>query len=219
MWREAWDGVRWVRGDRVLWRVTVATAGSNLAISGLMAVLVLYALDVLRVPAAGYGLFAAGAVVGGLVGALAAGRLAGRFGTLPALRGVLAVQTLALTGFALARHPVPGGLALACFAGGTTIWNSLWASYGQRHVPAELLGRVGAAQRMVGVASAPIGAAVAGFAGQAYGVAPVGWAAVVIFAVVTLGAWRTLRAAAPEPAAAPPTTVATAGRPGLPPRR
>ena len=219
VWREAWEGVRWIRGERVLWRIALLSAGSNLAISGLMAVLVLYALEVLRVPAAGYGLFAAGAVVGGLVGALAAGRLAGRFGTLPALRGVLAVQTLALAGFALARHPLSGGLALACFAAGPTIWNSLWASDGQRHVPAELLGRVGAAQRVVGLASAPIGAALAGFAGQAYGVAPVGWAAVAIFAVVTLGAWRTLRAAAPEPAAAPPTTVGTAGRPALRPRR
>ena len=79
--------MRWVRGDRVLWGVTVATAGVNLAISGVLAVLVLYALEVLRVPAAGYGVFAAGTVVGGLVGALGAGRLAARFGTLPALRG------------------------------------------------------------------------------------------------------------------------------------
>ncbi|MEV0805372.1 MFS transporter [Micromonospora sp. NPDC050200] len=195
VWREAWAGVRWVRGDRVLWGVTLATAGSNLAIGGVLAVLVLYALEVLRVPAAAYGLFAAGVVVGGLVGALAAGRLAVRLGTLPALRGVLLAQTVALTGLALARHPVPGGVALACFAAGTTIWNSLWSSYGQRHVPAHLLGRVGAAQRVVGLVSAPVGAAVAGFAGQAYGMGPIGWAAAGIFALVTAGAWRTLRGA------------------------
>ncbi|MEU5938984.1 MFS transporter [Micromonospora sp. NPDC047548] len=195
VWREAWAGVRWVRGDRVLWGVTLATAGSNLAIGGVLAVLVLYALEVLRVPATAYGVFAAGVMVGGLVGALAAGRLAARVGTLPALRGVLLAQTVALTGLALARNPVPGGLALACFAAGTTVWNSLWSSYGQRHVPAHLLGRVGAAQRVVGQVSAPVGAAVAGFAGQAYGVGPIGWAAAGIFALVTAGAWRTLRGA------------------------
>ncbi|WP_082159245.1 MFS transporter [Micromonospora sp. HK10] len=187
-----WEGVRWVRGDRVLWTVTGATAGSNLAISGLMAVMVLYALEVLRVPASGYGLFMAGVVLGGLAGALAAGRLAARLGTLPALRGVLLAQTVALTGFAAARHPLAGGAALACFAAGTTVWNSLWAAYGQRHVPPELLGRVGAAQRVVGLASAPVGAALAGFAGQAYGVAPVGWAAAGVFLLVTAGTWRTL---------------------------
>ncbi|MEV0424922.1 MFS transporter [Micromonospora sp. NPDC050495] len=200
VWGEAWEGVRWVRGDRVLWTVTVATAGSNLAISGLMAVLVLYALEVLRVPPAGYGLFMAGVVLGGLVGALVAGRLAARFGTRPALRGVLLAQTVALTGFAAARHPLAGGAALACFAAGTTVWNSLWAAYGQRHVPPELLGRVGAAQRVVGVASAPVGAALAGLAGQAYGVAPVGWAAAGVFLLVTAGTWRTLGGSGRPPA-------------------
>ncbi|MCM0677702.1 MFS transporter, partial [Micromonospora phytophila] len=68
VWGEGLAGVRWLRGERTLWRVTGLTAGSNLAISGLMAVLVLYALDVLRVPPAGYGLFMAAAVLGGLAG-------------------------------------------------------------------------------------------------------------------------------------------------------
>jgi hypothetical protein len=209
VWREAWAGVRWVRRDRVLWGVTLASAGSNLVISGLMAVLVLYALTVLRVPAEAYGLFAAGVVTGGLAGALVAGRLPTRFGTLPALRAVLVWQTVALTGLAAARHPLAGGLALACFAAGTTVWNSLWSAYGQRHVPPGLLGRVGAAQRVIGLASAPVGATLAGFAGEAYGVAPVGWAAAAVFAVVTAGAWRTLRGTGPaverprEPAARP----------------
>ncbi|MEU4771117.1 MFS transporter [Micromonospora sp. NPDC023644] len=218
VWREGVEGVRWLRGDAMLWRLTMATAGSNLAISGLMAVLVLYALDVLRVPPAGYGLFAAGAVLGGLAGGLGAGRLAARLGTVPALRAVLAGQAVALTGLALARHPVPGGLALAVFAAGTTVWNGLWASYGQRHVPAALLGRVGAAQRMVGLLTAPVGAALAGVAGAAYGVGPVAAAVAGVFVLVTLAAWRTLGPAAPAPPAGP-TSAATAGRPGRRPSR
>ncbi|WP_345153702.1 MFS transporter [Micromonospora maritima] len=193
VWGEAWEGVRWVWGDRGLRGLALASAGSNLAISGLAAVLVLYALEVLRVPAAAYGLFSAGVIVGGLVGALLAGRLAARFGTMPALRGVLLGQTLALTGFALARHPLTGGLALAGVAAGTTIWNSLWSAYGQRHVPPGLLGRVGAAQRVLGLAAAPVGAALAGFAGRAYGLAPVGAAAAAVFALVTVAAWVMLR--------------------------
>lgn len=218
VWREGVEGVRWVRGDATLWRLTVATAGSNLAISGLMAVLVLYALDVLRVPPAGYGLFAAGAVLGGLAGGLGAGRLAARLGTVSALRVVLAGQAVALTGLALARHPVPGGLALAVFAAGTTVWNGLWAAYGQRRVPPALLGRVGAAQRMVGLLTAPVGAALAGMAGAAYGVGPVAAAVAGVFVLVTLAAWRTLRPPAPAPAAGP-TSAATAARPGRRPSR
>ncbi|MBG6101460.1 putative MFS family arabinose efflux permease [Micromonospora vinacea] len=197
VWSEIVEGLRWLRAHRTLWRVTVLTAASNLAISGIMAVLVLYALDVLRVPPAGYGLFAAAAIVGGVVGALGAGRLAAWLGTVPALRAVLAVETVALTGFALARHPVSGGIALAVFAAGTVVWNSLWASYGQRQVPGELLGRVGAAQRMVGLLTAPLGAALAGLAASAYGTVPVTGAAAGTFALVTFAAWRTLRPVAP----------------------
>ncbi|MEW2142807.1 MFS transporter [Micromonospora vinacea] len=197
VWSEIVEGLRWLRAHRTLWRVTVLTAASNLAISGIMAVLVLYALDVLRVPPAGYGLFAAAAIVGGVVGALGAGRLAAWLGTVPALRAVLAVETVALTGFALARHPVSGGVALAVFAAGTVVWNSLWASYGQRQVPGDLLGRVGAAQRMVGLLTAPLGAALAGLAAAAYGTVPVTGAAAGTFALVTLAAWRTLRPVAP----------------------
>lgn len=193
VWSEIGEGLRWLRAQRTLWRVTLLAAGSNLAISGVMAVLVLYALDVLRVPPAGYGLFAAAAIIGGVAGALGAGRLAAWLGTVSALRAVLAVETLALTGFALARHPVPGGIALAVFAAGTVVWNSLCASYGQRHVPSELLGRVGAAQRMVGLLTAPLGAVLAGLSASAYGTVPVAGAAAGTFALVTLAAWRTLR--------------------------
>ncbi|WBB65721.1 MFS transporter [Micromonospora sp. WMMD812] len=214
VWGEVREGVRFVRGDRTLWRVTLLTAASNLAISGLLAVMVLYALDVLRVPPAGYGLFAAAAILGGVGGALGAGRLAARLGTVPALRAVLAVQTVALAGFALARHPVPGGITLAVFAAGTSVWNSLWSSYGQRHVPAGLLGRVGSVQRMLGLVTAPVGAALAGLVGAAYGTVPVAVGAAATFVVVTLAAWRVLRPAPAPPVAAPPTTVGTAARPG-----
>ncbi|WP_231929722.1 MFS transporter [Micromonospora inositola] len=191
--RGVWAGVRFIRGDAVLWRVAVLSAGTNLAISGLMAVLVLYALEVLRVPPAGYGLFMTAVVLGGLLGALGAGRIAARLGTVPALRVVLAGQTVALAGFALVRQPVAGGFTLAVFAAGSTVWNSLWAAYGQGRVPAELLGRVGAAQRVVALVTAPVGAAVAGLAGAAYGVAPVVGAAAAVFALVTLAAWRAPR--------------------------
>ncbi|TDB75661.1 MFS transporter [Micromonospora sp. KC723] len=212
--REALVGVAWLRGDPLMWRMALLGGGANLAISALMAVLVLYALDVLRVPAAGYGLFLAGAVLGGLAGALAAGRLAARLGTVRALRVALLAQSVALTVFALVRQPVVGGLALAVFGAGGTVWNSLWAAYGQGRVPAGLLGRVGAAQRTVTLLTAPVGATVAGLAGAAYGVEPVVVAVAGAFALVTLTAWRALRPAAAVPAGAPPTAAGTPARPG-----
>ncbi|MGW0434621.1 MFS transporter [Micromonospora sp. NPDC003197] len=192
LWREAGDGLRWIRQDATLRIITGLSAVTNLAISAMIAVLVLYALDVLGVTEAGYGVFMAAAVIGGLLGALGAGRLARRFGTLAGLRWVLAGQTLALAGLAFSRHPVPGAVALAVFSAGTAMWNALWVAYGQRNVPAELLGRVGSAQRTVGLLSAPVGATLGGFAAQAYGLPVVVYAATAILALATIGSWRTL---------------------------
>ncbi|RKR89229.1 MFS-type transporter involved in bile tolerance (Atg22 family) [Micromonospora pisi] len=192
VWQAAGDGLRWIRRDRVLLRITLLTAASNLAISGLIAVLVLYALEVLGVTEAGYGALMASAMLGGLAGGLGAGRLATRLGTRTGLRWVLVAQTLALVTLAVSRHPVPGGIALAVFSAGSTTWNALWSAYGQRNVPAELLGRVGSAQRVVGLVAAPVGAALAGLTANMYGLPPVGYAAAVVFAVVTSAAWRVL---------------------------
>ncbi|MFY1618551.1 MFS transporter [Micromonospora sp. WMMD736] len=205
VWSDIAEGVRWLRAHRTMWRVTLLAAASNLAISGIMAVMVLYALDVLRVPPAGYGLFTAVVILGGVAGALGSDRLAARLGTVPALGAVLAAETVALTGFALARHPVPGGFALAVFAAGTVMWNSLWASYGQRQVPSRLLGRVGAAQRMVGLLTAPVGAGLAGLVAAAHGTPPVVGAAAGVFALVTVVAWRILRPAGKSVQPFPPS--------------
>ncbi|MER7420313.1 hypothetical protein ABT346_26610 [Micromonospora peucetia] len=90
---------------------------------------------------------------------------------------------------------------------GTTVWNGLCASYGQRHVPAALLGRVGAAHRTVGLLTAPVGAALARVAGAAYGVGPVAAAVAGVFVLVTLAAWRALRPAEPVRPTDSPTTA------------
>ncbi|MFK3982602.1 MFS transporter [Micromonospora sp. NPDC050397] len=204
VWREAGDGLRWIRREPTLLRITALSAASNLAISGLIAVMVLYALEVLRVPEAGYGAFMATAVLGGLAGGLGAGRLAARVGLRTGLRWVLTAQTLALVVLAFSRHPVPGAIALAVFSAGSTTWNALWSGYGQRHVPAGLLGRVGSAQRVAGLVAAPVGAVLAGFTANAYGLPPVAYAAAAVFAVLTVVAWRVLgTGAASVPAGTP----------------
>ncbi|AVT41920.1 MFS transporter [Plantactinospora sp. BB1] len=192
-WRAAGDGLRWIWRDATMRRITGLTVVTNLATSGLIAIIVLYALEVLAVPAAGYGLFMAAAVFGALVGGLCAGRLATRLGTLPGLRWVLVAETLAVAALAMARHPVPGAIALALFSAGTATWNALWSAYGQRNVPAELLGRVGSAQRTVGLLAAPVGAILAGALGSAAGLPPVLYAATAIFALTTAASWHSLR--------------------------
>ncbi|MEE6311165.1 MFS transporter [Plantactinospora veratri] len=190
-WRAAGDGLRWIWRDATLRRITGLTMVTNLATSGLIAIIVLYALEVLAVPAAGYGLFMAAAILGALAGGLCAGRIANRLGTLPGLRWVLVAETLAVAALAVARHPVPGAIALAVFSAGTATWNALWSAYGQRNVPAELLGRVGSAQRTVALLAAPVGAILAGALGSAAGLPPVLYAATAVFALATAASWLT----------------------------
>lgn len=197
-WREARDGLRWIYRNPGLRLVVTLTAASNLAVSALIAVIVLYALDVLRVSQSGYGFFISTAVLGSLAGGLGAGRLAARLGTLASLRWILAGQTLALLALAMSRHPGPAALALAVFSAGTAAWNALTAAYGQRNVPPELLGRVGGGQRMAALLTAPVGAALAGLGAARYGLPPVLYATAVIFALVTVAAWTLGRGEASE---------------------
>ncbi|MBE1486161.1 MFS transporter [Plantactinospora soyae] len=191
-WRAAGDGLRWIWRDRTLRQITLLAMVTNLATSGLIAIIVLYALDVLKVPATGYGLFMSAAVFGALGGGLLAGRIATRLGTLPGLRSVLGAETLAIATLAVARHPVPGAIALAVFSAGTASWNALSSTYGQRNVPVEMLGRVGSAQRTVALLAAPVGAIGAGVLGSAAGLSSVLYAATAVFALVTVVSWPML---------------------------
>lgn len=192
--REALDGLRWIHRDPGMRLVVTLTAASNLAISALISVVVLYALDVLDVGETGYGFFMSTAVLGSLAGGLAAGRVATRLGTrLGGLCWILAGQTLALAALAGSRHPVPAALALAVFSAGTVLWNSLSAAYGQRRVPAGMLGRVGGAQRVAALLTAPVGATLAGFGAARYGLAAVLYAVTVLFALVTAAGWVLVR--------------------------
>lgn len=173
LWADAVAGLRWMLRDPVLRLLAMLAALANLVIGALMAVMVLLILDVFAVPPAAYGLFTLVGAGGAIAGGLTAARIGSRFGTLPALRLVLAIQTVALAVLAVARHMVPGGAALGLFIAGTAIWNVLCSSYQQQVTPKELLGRVGAASRVVGLMSAPVGAALGGLAADRFGVVSV----------------------------------------------
>jgi MFS family permease len=198
-WRAMADGLRWLWRARTLGLATVITAVSNLFIGGLIAVMVLLVVHEWGTPEAAYGAVMAMATAGMVVGSLLAGRIGRRWGNLPTLPVVLAVETAALIGLALAGHPLVGGALLAVFMGGTGVWNALFFSYGQRVIPTALLGRVGGAQRMACVAVAPVGALLAGEIAARWSVSVVLAAGVVLFVVLTAASWRPLRAPATPP--------------------
>src|SRR5688572_6921166 len=80
------DGVRWLARHEVLRGLVVMAGFMGLVGSGYSGIVVLYALDVLRVPEALFGVLIVSLAVGGLVGSLTATALARRVGRPNALR-------------------------------------------------------------------------------------------------------------------------------------
>lgn len=155
-------GVTWLRANaapRDLMLVTVAIVGAGALAD---AVLVLFVLDDLDVPAAGFGTFLiAGAVGGLLAGWLASwlGRRVGRVGALVLAGGLggLAYLVMGLTTVA--------GWAAVLFAvyGGTVmVWNVQSMSIRQALVPNHLFGRVQGAWRTLVWGVIPVGSLLGG---------------------------------------------------------
>jgi predicted MFS family arabinose efflux permease len=141
------------------------------------------------VPEAAYGVFGLVGVVGAVLGGLAASRIGARWGALPPLRWILLVESCALACLAVFHNVVAGGAALGVFIGATAVWNVLANSYQQQLVPRAMLGRVGAASRVVGLATAPIGAALGGLIADRLGVPAVAGFGVAVFALLTAVGW------------------------------
>ncbi|RPJ26614.1 MAG: MFS transporter, partial [Chloroflexi bacterium] len=117
-----------------------------------------------------YGVFLTAMAIGGLLGSLVCERLQKSLGTRNAL-ALDFVGTILLVGVpALTTNPWAAGAA-AFFAGlGATIWVILVASIRQRLVPGDLLGRVYSASRFISWGIGPIGALLAGFVAEIWGI-------------------------------------------------
>jgi MFS family permease len=171
VWQHITEGLRFLWNDRLIRDLTLFTASMNLFWSGWGALIVLYAVrpGPMGLSEFEYGIFLTAMAIGGLLGSLVCERLQKSLGTRNAL--VLDfVGTILLVGVpALTTNPLVVGAA-AFFAGmGATVWVILVASIRQRLVPGELLGRVYSASRFVSWGIGPIGAMLAGFVAEVWG--------------------------------------------------
>jgi len=159
------EGVRYVAGDSGLRLLTIWAAAQNLFLAGFTALAVVYLVRSAGFKPATAGLLLAAGGIGGVLGALAARRLAERYGSAGALRVTAftgmpftLLIPLAARGwhilFFLAGFPVASG-ALAAGA-------VILGSFRQAACPPELLGRVVAAMRFLAYGANPVGALLAG---------------------------------------------------------
>jgi MFS family permease len=131
--------------------------------AGIVAILVLYVLEVLDLPEAGFGWLVAIYAVGGIGGAVLAPRLSKVVPIFTSVIAAMLVSSVAVTCFGLLSSIVPVAIAAIVLGFGSAWWNVVTITLRQRIVPKALLGRVTSVYRMVAFAAAPLGAVGAGF--------------------------------------------------------
>jgi MFS family permease len=161
--KDAKAGAAYLFGNPLLVGLSLRPAVGNFAFMAGNAVLVLFVRDTLHLGTTAYGVYLTADAVGALVGTALAGRLAARLGTGGTLTLTAVIETGGLLTVGLAPNAWVAG-AGECIVGlgiGTTM--VLGPSLRQSIVPDELMGRVTAAARMIGLSAGPLGAVFGGW--------------------------------------------------------
>ncbi|MGL4311341.1 MAG: MFS transporter [Paracoccaceae bacterium] len=156
------EGVRWMRGHPVILRLAVMLGILNALHMAALAVMVLFAQDILGLDAVGYGLLLSFGAFGGVAGGLIAPRLVRQLGMRRSLILSLAIFASTFLVWATTSHAEVAAAALAAEAFGSMIWNVATVSYRQRVIPDAILGRVNAIYRFFGWGAMPLGALLGG---------------------------------------------------------
>lgn len=178
MWVEVREGLRFVAGDPYLRVFTVFGAAANLALMGYQAILVVFLVRELGLSPGVTGLVLSGMSVGGVFGAILAGRVARRFGT---ARGVLIAQLGAAPCALLIPLADAGPRLVLVVLGGVGIGtgvvasNVIAGSWRQTYCPRAMLGRTLVSMKFLNHGGAPLGALLGGLLGSAFGLRPTIW--------------------------------------------
>lgn len=154
--REIREGLATAWSNKFLRTTALLTTGSDFVINGMFLILIVIATAHGATPAA-VGIMLAIGGVGGLLGALAAPRLARRFGSLHlTIAGVVwvGVPSVALT--AVTSNPIVLGLLLGAVLSVWPLYNAVVVSRWMLQVPDRLMGRVQSAVALIGWAPVPL---------------------------------------------------------------
>jgi len=191
VYAEARDGIVWLAHHRVVGSLALVGALASVGYMLPFSILVLVARERLGLDSTGYGLLLAFSALGGLLGSALAPRLRGRLGYRWTIVASPALAAVTLTGLSLTRDPLVAGVLLALYILHAVVWSICALSLRQRLIPDGLLGRVGAAARVLGLLGLAIGSALGGVLAAVDLVIPVVAGAVVfagccVLAAVTL---------------------------------
>ena len=153
------EGIAYVRSDRALFRLAIVLSVANFFASGMVAIQVIFAQDVLGSTAFQYGIIVSTGAFGAVIGSFIAPSVIKRFGPNLCLRicVMMWVVGYAFIGFSSTIWGMAIALSVVLMAG--MIWNVTTVSWRQKRIPPEILGRANSIFRFFGWGSIPIGAA------------------------------------------------------------
>ena len=162
VWREAVEGMVWIRSHRVILQLALMLGVMNALGMLVVTILVLYSQEVLGLSVTQHGLLLIAGAAGGVVGGLIYPKIADLIDRRSALH--CALLGLAVSNALLALVPSVLIVALALFLEmfAALLWNVVTVSYRQRFIPDALLGRVNSIYRFFGWGLLPFGALASG---------------------------------------------------------
>jgi len=187
--KDAREGAAFLFGNKLLLGLSLRPAVGNFAFMGANAVMVLFVRETLQLGVAAYGIYLAVPALGGLVGSAMAGFLDRRLGTGGTLTLTAAVEAVALLGIGLSPNAWLAGCGEAVLGTAMGATMVLGPSVRQAIVPDELMGRVGATARLIGLSAGPLGAVFGGWLAHVAGLrAPFLFGAAVLATMVVVAA-------------------------------
>ncbi len=182
---EIGEGLKFVVSQPMIRIIALTTAGTNFFGSMIWALTPLLFLRDLHISTAIYGLMFSIASIGGLLGGLAAPKLAKLMGEGPLITvsAVVSSASMLLIPFAatLPSAVVPVMITVAEFISSFTVltYNITQVSARQRICPPQLLGRMNASIRAFIWGVMPLGSLLGGFLGAQFGIMPTIWFAAI----------------------------------------
>jgi MFS family permease len=183
------EGLRWLRGQALLRNLSVFAALTNFVLHATFGVFVLYALEILHLDAAGFGLLLSVEAVGVLCGSLQAAGIKRRLGMGPAIFASLLVAGVANLVIGTASGVVLVAVMMVSISFCAGVWNVVTNSFRQAAVPDRLLGRVQSAHRLLSWGAIPVGTLFGGVIAGAFGLRAPFLVAAAVLMVLAVAAY------------------------------
>ena len=180
IFRSVREGLIYVRRHRELRRLTVGMAVFNFVYNVAFSTFVLFARERLHVTETGFGFLLAASAVGGLSAGYFVPKIRRQLPARAIYSAGLVVQACGWGLVLVSPGPWVAGLALSLVGAASMSVTVLGGTARQRLTPNELMGRVSATTRVVGIGVAALGALLGGTTANAAGIASPIIAAVVI---------------------------------------